>query len=171
MNMDEQAIRRLVAQWHSATAAGDVETVLGLMAEDVVFLVPGQLPMKGRSTFANGLRRLLTSHRLESTSDIQEVYVSGDLGYCWSVLNVRITPLSDSNAVVRKGSAWSILRKQANGEWVVVCDANMLSVASLRPTPQSSGYTLSPLSPLFERTLSFLFDTHTFFSFVYTDNL
>ena len=39
MNTEEQAIRRLVAQWHSATAAGDVETVLGSMAEDVVFLV------------------------------------------------------------------------------------------------------------------------------------
>ncbi len=130
MNTDEQAIRRLVAQWHSATAAGDVETVLGLMAEDVVFLVPGQPPMKGRSTFANGLRGLLTSHRLESTSDIQEVYVSGDLGYCWSVLTVRITPLSGGDAVVRQGSALSILRKQANREWVVVRDANMLSVAS-----------------------------------------
>ena len=130
MNTEEQAIRRLVAQWHSATAAGDVETVLGLMAEDVVFLVPGQAPMKGRSAFEKGLRGLLTSHRLESTSDIQEVYVSGDLGYCWSLLTVRITPLSAGNAVVRKGSALSIVRKRANEEWVVVRDANMLTVAS-----------------------------------------
>ncbi len=56
MTTDEQAIRRLVAQWHTATAAGDVEVVLGLMAEDVVFLVPDQPPMKGRSTFEKGLR-------------------------------------------------------------------------------------------------------------------
>jgi ketosteroid isomerase-like protein len=95
-----------------------------------VFLVPGQPPMKGRSTFEKGLRGLLTSYRLESTGYIQEVYVSGDLGYCWSVLTVRITPLSGGNAVVRKGSTLSILRKQANGGWVVVRDANMLSVAS-----------------------------------------
>jgi len=80
MNIDEQAIRRLVAQWHSATAAGDVETVLGLMAADVVFLVSGQPPMTGRNTFEKGLRGLLTTHRLESTCDIQEVYASGDLG-------------------------------------------------------------------------------------------
>jgi uncharacterized protein (TIGR02246 family) len=130
MNTDEEAIRRLVAKWHSATAAGDVETVLALMAEDVVFLVPGQPPMKGRSTFEKGLRGLLASHRLESSGDIQEVYVSGDLGYCWSVLSVRVTPLSGGAAVVRKGSALSILRKQTNGEWVVVRDANMLSVAA-----------------------------------------
>jgi uncharacterized protein (TIGR02246 family) len=124
---DELAIRRLVAQWHSATAAGDVDTVLGLMAEDVIFLVAGQPPMKGRGTFEKGLRSLLTTHRLESTSDIQEICVSGDLGYCWSVLNVRVIPLSGGDAMERKGSSLSILRKRTDGEWVVVRDANLLA--------------------------------------------
>ena len=41
MTSDEQAIRNLVALWHSAAATDDVETVLGLMAEDFVFLVAG----------------------------------------------------------------------------------------------------------------------------------
>jgi len=41
MNADEQAIRNLVAEWHSATVAGKVEAVLRLMSEDVVFLVAG----------------------------------------------------------------------------------------------------------------------------------
>ena len=44
MSTDEQAIRNLVEQWHRATAAGDVDTVLGLMAEDVVFLMAGKPP-------------------------------------------------------------------------------------------------------------------------------
>lgn len=130
MNADERAIRRLVARWHRATAAGDVETVLGLMTEDVVFLVPGHPPMKGRDTFEKGLRGLLSSHRLESTSDVREVYVSGDLGYCWSVLTVSMTPLSGGDPVVREGNALSILRKRADDEWVLVRDANLLSVTS-----------------------------------------
>jgi len=50
MSSDEQAIRSLVALWHSATASGDVETVLSLMAEDVVFLVAGRPPMQGRGS-------------------------------------------------------------------------------------------------------------------------
>jgi hypothetical protein len=33
MDTDEQAIRDLVTLWHSATRAGDIDTVLGLMAE------------------------------------------------------------------------------------------------------------------------------------------
>jgi uncharacterized protein (TIGR02246 family) len=130
LNTDEQAIRDVVALWHSATAAGDVETVLGLMAEDVVFLVAGHPPMRGRSSFEQGLRGLLSQHRIESTGDIQEVQVSGDLAYCWNSLTVRIVPISGGNAAVRSGNALSILRKQPDGSWVVVRDANLLVLAS-----------------------------------------
>jgi uncharacterized protein (TIGR02246 family) len=130
MSIDEQAIRDLVAHWHKATAASDVDTVLGLMADDVVFLVPGQPPMKGRSSFERGLRTLLTQHRIESTGEVQEVEVSGDLAYCWTNLNVRVVPLSGGNATVRSGSALSILRKQGNGSWVLARDANLLTPAA-----------------------------------------
>jgi len=84
MNPDEQAIRDLIARWHSATATGDVETVLGLMTQDVIFRVPGPPPMRGRDSFEAGLRALLADHRIESTGDVQEVQVSGALAYCWT---------------------------------------------------------------------------------------
>ena len=130
MSSDEHAIRTLVALWHSATAAGDVKTVLTLMADDVVFLVAGHPPMRGRSTFERGLRGLLAQHRIESTSDVHEVEVSGTLAYCWTNLTVKIVPRSGGEAVVRTGSAVSVFRKQASGSWAVWRDANMLSVAS-----------------------------------------
>ena len=129
MTSDEQAIRNLVALWHSATAAGEVETVLGLMADDVVFLVAGQPPMRGRSAFESGLRSLLTTHRIESTGDVREVRVSSDMAYCWTYLTVNIVPLSGGNASSRAGNALSILRRQADGSWTVVRDANMLTPA------------------------------------------
>jgi uncharacterized protein (TIGR02246 family) len=66
MSSDEQAIRKLVDDWHRATAAGNVDAILPLMSEDVVFLVCGKPPMKGRATFEQGLRSLLTSHRIQS---------------------------------------------------------------------------------------------------------
>jgi uncharacterized protein (TIGR02246 family) len=130
MTSDEQAIRDLVARWHTATAAGDVDTVLGLMAEDVVFLVAGHAPMRGRSSFESGLRKLLTTHRIESTGEVQEIAVSGDLAYCWNQLTVSIAPKPGGNAATRAGSALSILRKQSSGSWVVVRDANMLPPAA-----------------------------------------
>ena len=41
---DERAIRELVATWMTASQAGDIDTVLGLMTDDVVFMVPGHEP-------------------------------------------------------------------------------------------------------------------------------
>ncbi|MES2957390.1 MAG: SgcJ/EcaC family oxidoreductase [Pseudomonadota bacterium] len=130
MNIDEQSIRDLVSTWHTATAAGDVEAVLSLMTEDVVFLRAGQPPMKGRSAFEKGLRALLQANDIESMSEVQEVGISGPLAYCWSVLRVQITPKAGGKPVVRTGSAVSILRKQVNGTWAVVRDANMLAELS-----------------------------------------
>jgi uncharacterized protein (TIGR02246 family) len=126
MTSDVQAICNLVALWHRATAVGDVETVLGLMAEDVVFLAAGRPPMRGRSSFESSLRTLFSTHRVESTGVVQEVDVSGDLAYCWADLTVRVVPLSGGKPATRTGSALSVLRRQASGAWVVIRDANML---------------------------------------------
>lgn len=130
MNNDESAIRKVIALWHTATAAGNVDTVLRLMSEDAVFLVAGQPPMRGRSSFEAGLRGLLTKHRIESSSDIQEVEVAGDWAYCWTQLTVKVIALADGSTTVRKGNTLSILHKQADGNWVLTRDANMLAAAT-----------------------------------------
>ena len=126
MSTDEQAIRDRVALWHSATATGDIDTVIGLMAEDVIFLVAGKPPVRGRASFAQGLRTFLTQHRIESKGDIQEIEISGNLAYCWANLTVRVVPLSGGKGTLRAGSTLSIFRKQPTGSWVVVRDANLL---------------------------------------------
>ena len=42
MTDDERAIRELIETWMAASKSGDVDTVLSLMADDVVFMVPGR---------------------------------------------------------------------------------------------------------------------------------
>lgn len=126
MNSDEQTIRNLIAEWHRATAAGDVDAVLRLMSNDVVFLTPGRAPVHGRSEFEAGLRKLLQSYRIESKGEVQEIQISGNLAYGWTHLTVGIAPLSGAEENVRSGSALSIFRKRSDGSWVLVRDANLL---------------------------------------------
>lgn len=130
MTDDERAIRRLVATWLQATAAGDLPRVLELMSDDVVFLVAGQPPLRGRAAFAAGLQSLLENFRVESTSDIQEIQVAGDWAYCWNCLSVVVIPRLGGVEVRRSGHTLSVLRKQANGSWVLVRDANLLTTAT-----------------------------------------
>ena len=127
MTEDEQSIRTLVATWHSSTAAGNVDGVLPLMADDVVFLVAGHPPMRGRAAFEKGLRGLLTTHRIRSEFVIEEIEVAGALAYCWSTLKVTMTSLAGGAPSIRSGPALSILHRRDARSWVVVRDANLLT--------------------------------------------
>jgi uncharacterized protein (TIGR02246 family) len=128
---DEQAIRQLVETWLSASKAGDTEKVLSLMAEDVVFLVAGQPPMRGRAAFA-AAQSSLEPYRIEATSEIQEIKVFGEWAYTWTRLSIAITPKEGGEPMRRAGNTLSILQKQA-GSWVIFRDANLLAVV---PNPE-----------------------------------
>ena len=49
MTDDETAIRNLVTTWMQASEAGDIDTVSRLMADDVIFMVPGREPFAKRN--------------------------------------------------------------------------------------------------------------------------
>ena len=125
---DETAIRELIATWHRATAAGDIEAILPLMSDDVVFLIPGQPPMKGREQFATSLREVLKEHEIdsESGSQIIELDASGSLAYAWMDLTVTIRPRKGGERVVRRGFTLTIFRKGPDGSWLLYRDANMV---------------------------------------------
>ncbi len=124
---DEAAIRELQQRWHRLTAAGDVDGVLELMGEDVVFLVAGRSePMRGRATFAQGLRQILQTHRIDGSGEVQDIAIGGDLAYCWSVLDIGITPLDGGATQRRRGNVLSVFRREDDGQWRLHRDANLL---------------------------------------------
>jgi uncharacterized protein (TIGR02246 family) len=129
MSEDERAIRDLVATWLTATEAGDLQTVLGLMTDDVVFMVPGREPF-GKEQFAAAAAGM-QGVRIEGTSDIRELRILGNWAYLRSHLQVATTPPGGS-AVRRSGYTLTILRKGDDGKWRLARDANLL-------TPQATG--------------------------------
>ncbi len=123
MTDDERAIRNVVETWLAASKAGDLPTVLSLMTDDVLFLTPGQAPF-GKEAFAamsNGLKDV----QVDGTSDIQEVQVFGDIAYLRNALRIVIT-MPDGKVVRRSGQTLTILRKEADGKWRLVRDANLV---------------------------------------------
>lgn len=132
MQSDEQEIRQLVSTWMAATKAGDVETVLSLMSEDIVFLVPGQ-PVMRKAEFAAAARAQSGQEgpRFDGTSEIQEIKILGDWAFMWAKLTVVATPPGNAKPMTRAGHTLSVLNRQ-NGKWVLARDANMLA-----PVPPS----------------------------------
>ena len=127
MQSDEHEIRQLVSTWMAATKTGDVEKILSLMSDDVVFLVPGRPPMR-KEEFATAARAQAggAAPQFDGTSEIQEVKVLGDWAFMWTKLTVVVTPPGGGKQMTRAGHTLSILKKQ-DGRWVIARDANLLA--------------------------------------------
>jgi uncharacterized protein (TIGR02246 family) len=133
MTDDERAIRDLVATWIEASRRGDLDAILPLMADDVVFLVNGQPPMRGRDAFAASFRAAGQQQKIDAASDIEEIAMSGDLAYCVSRLQVTITPPGGAPNR-RSGYVLTVLRKEPRGNWVIARDVNLLAPDPPRST-------------------------------------
>src|SRR5215472_17642450 len=115
MSDDERSIRNLIDTWMKASAAGDANTVVSLMADDVIFMVPGREPF-GKDAFRAASEQM-QGMRMSGTNDIREIEILGDWAYIRNHIDLTITPPS-GNAVHRSGYTLSILRKQADGQWL-----------------------------------------------------
>jgi uncharacterized protein (TIGR02246 family) len=124
MSPDERAIRELVDTWMKASRAGDTETVLGLMSDDVIFMVPGREPF-GKQTFAANSRSM-DGVRLQGSADIRELKLLGDWAYLRNFIEITITPVGGT-PIQRSGFTLTILRKEPDGRWLLARDANLVS--------------------------------------------
>ena len=124
MSPDERAIRELVNTWMKASRAGDTETVLSLMSDDVIFMVPGREPF-GKQTFAANSRSM-DGVRLEGSADIRELKVLGDWAYLRNFVEITITP-AGGTPIQRSGFTLTILRKEPDGRWLLARDANLVN--------------------------------------------
>jgi len=95
---DEMAFRHVMETWTRASQSGDTHTVLSLMTEDAVFMVPGREPF-GREAFRHAATSM-ADVRIDGTNDIVEIQVFGD------------------RAFTRKGP---------DGRWRLARDANLLT--------------------------------------------
>jgi len=109
----------------TATKAGDLPKVLSLMADDVIFMVPGQKPF-GKEAFAAGFRGQ-SNFQIDGKSEIQEIHVLGDWAYLRNHVTVTVTPRDGGKATTRSGFTLTILHKQRAGNWVLVRDANLMT--------------------------------------------
>ena len=127
MKDDERAIRQVVATWMAASQSGDLATILSLMTDDVIFMVPGEEPF-GKEAFAaasKGMRNI----QIEGSSEILELKVLSDWAFVRNRVEITATPPS-GNTIRRSGYTLTLLRKEIDGQWRLARDANLLTAQS-----------------------------------------
>jgi uncharacterized protein (TIGR02246 family) len=124
---ENHPIYSLMQTWHQASSQGDLETIRSLMAEDAVFLVTDHPPIT-RDDFLNSFNAIRQSVHLRILDwRIEALEEAGHLAYCQSYLHLAITPKGNQHPIERKGPVLSVFRKEPNGQWVLLRDANFLS--------------------------------------------
>lgn len=123
MSEDEKAIRQVVETWMEATQRGDTATVLDLMTDDVVFMVPGAEPF-GKEEFAAAAESM-GGMKIDGTNEIVELQVFGDRAFIRNRIDVAVTP-PGGETMRRSGYTLTLLRKGTDGRWRLMRDANLL---------------------------------------------
>jgi uncharacterized protein (TIGR02246 family) len=126
MSPDENAIRTLVAVWMQASQQGDLDTVLSLMTDDVVFMVPGREPF-GKDAFRNQ-SGAMQGMKMQGQSEIRELKVLDGWAYARNHIALTITP-PGGEPMRRTGYTLTLFRKEADGRWLLARDANLLAPA------------------------------------------
>ena len=125
---EEKKIHEVHSAWIDAAYAGDLARLLTLMADDAVFLNPGQAPV-GREGFSAKFSTAHQNLRISCRSDLEEVVVIGEVAYAQSRDTLSVTPRAGGAAAHLAGHRLAIYRKQPGGRWLLARDANTLSPA------------------------------------------
>ncbi len=121
----EQSIRSWLDAWLRASSTGDYQSMLPMLADDIVFLVPGAPPF-GKKEFQSAWEGPMKGARIGSQAELEECIATGDYACTRTKLSVAITT-ADGTVSRAKGYTLSLFRRQPDGHWLLSRDANLLT--------------------------------------------
>ena len=116
-------IEKLHQRDMAASKEYDIETLVSLMADDIVLLQPGQEPLKGKEAVRANLEAYKEEMaQVEITQYLhtfEEVCVVGDWAYEWGMFHGASRPVSGGEETQERLRLFRILRRQSDGSWKV----------------------------------------------------
>jgi len=110
-------ISALLERWAKALNASAVQEMAAMVTEDAAFWTHGAAELAGREAVTAAFGPVLVQYNLEQGFRFVELLVSGDLAFMRGVEHNRITPKSGGLPMERVQRAFSILRRDPDGEW------------------------------------------------------
>ena len=126
MTSDQQAIHDVHTTWIAAVNAGDLDKLMTMMADDVVYLSPGRQPF-GRDEFPEGFKSGHERFHLRCVSELEEIMVAGDMAYTRCRDSLSLVPRERGEPMKLAGHRLTIYRRQADGRWLLARDAHTLT--------------------------------------------
>jgi len=116
---DIKAIRQLVQDWHSDWQNSDIESILSLFTEDPVLLPQGQTAIFGKVAIRSLYQAFFAAYTVKGECNIEEVEVSGDLGYVWVNYTLTATPRAEGVPINEDSKTVFLVRRQTDDSWKI----------------------------------------------------
>ena len=120
------AIRTVIDAWYRAMEGADIAGLISLVTPDVIMKPPGAPAVVGRDALQDALSGFLETHSERVRYEIEEIEVCGELAFTRISESATISPRSGDPASSVKGMHLTILRRQADGRWLVARDISSL---------------------------------------------
>ena len=112
-----EAILQVVEDLDRAENAGDLEQLLSLLTDDVVWMPPGEPALVGKDALRDWYN--VDDFSLEISHKTKEARVDGDLAYNWGIATGAVTRKADGKRVPLSNKYIQVLRKQPDGAWKI----------------------------------------------------
>ena len=120
---DEQALRDFNVAWDAAFNQRDIESLVGLYAEDAVYMSSNLPSAVGREEIrASFQAEWAATTAAAFQNQVDEIHVSGDLATVRGSGQGMITPSDGSEAFEARSKWVTVHRRQADGSWPIVWD-------------------------------------------------
>ncbi len=119
---DKEAIKKITDDFNAAINAGNIDKLVSLYTDDAVRIPPNKPALIGKEAIRSMFQEQLDKFTVQNEGVIVDLKVSGDLEFVrgsWTSIN---TPKDGSESLKYNGSFVSVIQKQPEGSWKVICN-------------------------------------------------
>lgn len=110
-------------EYVKAINSNDLEMLLGMLTDDVVFMAPNEKPYVGKEALKPWLEGYLAAYKTHWDKPVEEFVVSGEWAFERYSYTSTDTPLAGGDPIVGTGWGFVVYHRDADGKWRVARDA------------------------------------------------
>lgn len=119
MSDARQAIEKRRRDWIAAVNGRDIDAYLDVLAEDIVWLPPGQAAVHGHAAFADWVGPFFESYEYDFTLENSTVEISGGFAVEQGSFVTALTSLESGKRMTHEGTYLVIWRQDEDDRWVI----------------------------------------------------